>query len=294
MESRQLQYFLAIAECENMSEAANNLHISQPALSSALRNLETEIGQQLFDRVGKKLVINDNGRYLAERAKTAFAILQDAKQTIQDNADKRRLTVRVGMHIPLGNIGSIIGGFYQRYPGITISMGYRESSQFEDQPLDVELFGSSVKIDEDNCIPLGRERMLAVLPPNHPLAQKEDLALYDLRNDPFIFTNPSVMRTITEDMCREAGFVPKIAMETQLFSEALSLVENGIGCALGAEVTWLFDMPYNCVVRQPTDVTRYRYLYARIPEHQTPSEATWKFINYLQDVAEEFKKQIKA
>lgn len=90
MESRQLQYFLAIASCESMSKAAEILHISQPALSSALRNLEKEIGQKLFDRVGKKLVINENGRYLAEQARAAFNILDEAKRTIQDNEEKKK------------------------------------------------------------------------------------------------------------------------------------------------------------------------------------------------------------
>lgn len=90
MESRQLQYFLAIASCGSMSKAAEILHISQPALSCALRNLEKEIGQNLFDRVGKKLVINENGRYLAEQSRAAFNILDEAKRTIQDNEEKKK------------------------------------------------------------------------------------------------------------------------------------------------------------------------------------------------------------
>ena len=88
MESRQLQYFLAIASCGSMSKAAEILHISQPALSSALRNLENEIGQKLFDRVGKKLVINENGRYLAEQARAAFNIL--ARRNKPSRTTRRR------------------------------------------------------------------------------------------------------------------------------------------------------------------------------------------------------------
>ena len=110
-----------------MSKAAEILHISQPALSSALRNLENEIGQKLFDRVGKKLVINENGRYLAEQARAAFNILDEAKQTIQDNEEKKRKSVRCSTNIPMGNIGAMISGFYKKHPGITISMGYANS-----------------------------------------------------------------------------------------------------------------------------------------------------------------------
>lgn len=288
MESRQLHYFLAIASCENMSEAAEVLHISQPALSSALRNLEKEIGHQLFDRVGKKLVINENGRYLAKQAHTAFAILDDAKRTIQDNAEKQKKTVCCGMNIPMGNIGALLAGFYKKHGDISISMGYPTSSQFANRPLDMELIGSAVQLESDNVIPLGRERILLCMPPNHPLASKKHLKLADMKDEPFIFTDPSEMRTISEAMCREAGFTPKVAMEMQLYSEALSLVSHGIGCCLGGELAWLLNMKdvYNFITRDPEDVHRYRYLYARIPEHQEPSESTWAFINYLQDCAE--------
>ncbi len=288
MESRQLHYFLAIASCENMSEAAEVLHISQPALSSALRNLEKEIGHQLFDRVGKKLVINENGRYLAKQAHTAFAILDDAKRTIQDGADKQKKTVCCGMNIPVGNIGALLAGFYKKYDDISISMGYPTSDQFANRPLDMELVGSAVQLESDNVIPLGRERILLCLPPKHPLANKKHVKLADVKDDPFIFTNPSEMRTLSEAMCREAGFTPKIAMETQIFHEAISLVSHGIGCCLGGEFAWLWNMQeaYDFAMHEPEDVHRYRYLYARVPEHQEPSESTWAFINYLQDCAE--------
>ena len=286
MDSRQLHYFLAIAACENMSEAAEQLHISQPALSTSLRNLKKEIGSPLFDRHGKKLAINENGRYLAKRAQAAFDILEEASETIRTNAAERLLTVNCGLEIPVGNCGTLLRGFYDAHPGISIRMGYPGSTQFANQSLDVTLFGSPLKIEEDNVVTLGKEALMVILPPEHPLADKPDLRLADLRRDPFIFTNPSVMRTASVSMCAEAGFEPNIIMETQLFSEALSLVEAGIGCAIGAEITWLANMPYHVVARKPADVSRSRYLYARIPEHQTPTPATWTFINFLQDYAE--------
>lgn len=174
MESRQLQYFLAIASCGSMSKAAEILHISQPALSCALRNLEKEIGQNLFDRVGKKLVINENGRYLAEQSRAAFNILDEAKRTIQDNEEKKKKTVCCSTNIPMGNVGAMISGFYEKHPGITISMGYANSPQFANRALDMELVSSVVKIDDENHIPLGKERILVVLPPKPRLGQSEN------------------------------------------------------------------------------------------------------------------------
>lgn len=294
MDSRHLHYFLAIASHESMSEAAEALHVSQPALSTSLRDLEKELGATLFDRHGKRLVINDNGRYLAQRAQAALAILDEAKQSIRTNASTRARTVNCGMKIPLGNSGALLRGFYDRRPDITIRMGYPTSSQFDQQSVDVTLFGTSLKIDDPNVITLGREELLAILPPEHPLANKPDLKLADLARDPFIFTNPSTMRDASISMCEEAGFEPHITMETQLFSEALSMVEAGIGCCIGTEVTWLAHMPFQVVARRPTDVHRHRYLYARVREHEQPSAATMAFINYLQDYAEEMATALRA
>lgn len=80
MELRQLQYFLAIAECENMTQAAKMIHISQPSLSANLRDLEQELGFQLFNRMGKRLELNDSGRYYAKRVQEALGILEEAQK----------------------------------------------------------------------------------------------------------------------------------------------------------------------------------------------------------------------
>lgn len=291
MESRQLQYFLAIASCGSMSKAAEILHISQPALSSALRNLEKEIGQNLFDRVGKKLVINRNGRYLAEQARAAFNILNEAKRTIQDNEEKNRKSIRCSTNIPMGNVGAMIRGFYKKHPGITISMGYANSPQFANKALDMELVSSVVKIDDENHIPLGKERILVVLPPDHDLAEADTIKLADLKDEAFLFSNPGEFRAIGEAMCQKAGFSPYVAMEMQLYGEIMSLVENGLGCCFAGEFTWLAGMEntYRFAAKQPSDVERHRYLYVRIPEHRTPTESTWTFIDYLQDYADSLK-----
>ena len=288
MDSRQLRYFLAIAACENMSAAATELHVSQPALSTALHNLEHEIGVPLFDRHGRHLQINDAGRYLVLRAQSAFKILEEAKESIRTDAAQRQNIVNCAMEIPLGHCGRLVRGFYDQYPGFKLTMGYPDSSQFAHQSIDLTLCGSALRIDGPAIVPLGRESLLIVLPKEHPLAHKPGLKLADLAHDPFILTNPSEMRSLSEAMCTEAGFAPRIAMETQIFSEALGLVEAGIGCAIAAEVTWLANMPFDIVARRPADVSRTRYLYARLPEHEHPSTAALAFLSYLKEYAARF------
>ena len=80
MELRQLEYFLAIVQCENMTQASKMIHISQPSLSAYLRDLEQELGFQLFNRTGKRLELNDSGRYYAKRVQEALGILEEAQK----------------------------------------------------------------------------------------------------------------------------------------------------------------------------------------------------------------------
>ena len=101
MELRQLQYFLAIAECENMTQAAKMIHISQPSLSANLRDLEQELGFQLFNRMGKRLELNDSGRYYAKRVQEALGILEEAQKTACDNAHARERIVNCAVEIPV-------------------------------------------------------------------------------------------------------------------------------------------------------------------------------------------------
>ena len=105
MELRQLQYFLAIAECENMTQAAKMIHISQPSLSANLRDLEQELGFQLFNRMGKRLELNDSGRYYARRVQEALGILEEAQKTACDNAHARERIVNCAVEIPVGHAG---------------------------------------------------------------------------------------------------------------------------------------------------------------------------------------------
>lgn len=208
MELRQLRYFLAIAESENITEASKILHVSQPSLSASLRDLEKELGFDLFDRHGKKIALNDNGRYFAERSTLAMNILEDAKNAAQDRIQREERIVNCAVNIPLGHFGEFFRSFQKSYPAIMLRIGYPNSSTFAGQAIDIELFGSQTKLEDDNVIPLGKEDYVAILPPDHRLANEPSVRLRDMKNEDFLFSNPSELRSTVENMMREAGFFP--------------------------------------------------------------------------------------
>lgn len=165
MELRQLQYFLAIAENENMTQAAKAIHVSQPTLSTTLRDLEKELGFSLFTRTGKRLELNESGRYYAKRVREALDLLEEARKTARDNAHARERVVNCAVEIPVGHAGELLRTFHLQHPDIIVRMGYPDSSTFYQQVIDVKLFGSQIKIKNDSTILLGKEQFVAILKP---------------------------------------------------------------------------------------------------------------------------------
>lgn len=286
MELRQLKYFLTIAESNNVSDAAKKLHVSQPAISTALKDLEKELGFPLFDRTGKRLHINQYGRYFAKKTKTIFAVLEDSQNTIKDEIAKRENTIRCRVNMPLGHMGKVLfQKFHHAFPDISFQIGFSGTTLFDSSSYDLEIFGSVEPLQESaTLIKLTHERFLVAIPSNHPLASKHPLYLTDFKNESFILGEPSVMRDTVKSMFEQAGFRPYITGELQLFSDILQLVKAEVGCAIVPEYSWSdFDKDDELVVRSLKDVQRGRTIYAQIPQNIIPSEATKILFSYIQE-----------
>lgn len=283
MELRQIEYFLEVARLGSITSASRVLHITQPALSDAIKKLERELGVSLFSRYGNRIELNENGHYFAERVSAARVMLSEACEGVADAQRRREHTVNCSIEIPLGHFGKLIKGFKERRPDVTLRIGYPWSSFYHDQSIDISLFGSMREIDEGNVVPFGREDYVLIVASDHPLARRSEVALSDARDEQFVMSEPSELRSEAISMCREVGFEPAIVMEQQVYSDVLNLVESGVGCCIGTSCTWLLGQQQDVVALPLTDVHRHRYLYARLPEQGVPSKATWDYLQYLQD-----------
>ncbi len=295
MELRQLEYFLAIADCGNMAEASKKLHVSSPALSTALKELERELGFSLFDRNGRRLTINENGRYFSKQAQSVFTILSDAQHTIQTSIIERQQTVNVRVELPLGRIGKhLFRGFHRAHKDMRLRMGYANSSLLVDKghaSVDLEILGSMAKPPEnERTVLIGFEDFVAVLPADHPLASKESLTLEDLKDEPLLMGEPGLMRTVVEAMFAEVGIEPRVVAEMQLYTEALQLVRAGIGSCIAGKYTWFEPEEPELAIRPLENTTQGRYIYAQIPENREPSEAAWKMLSFIRKNAKDIMK----
>lgn len=282
MEIHQLRYFLAIAQNSSIAEASKRLHVSQSAMSVALRDLEHELGFPLFDRNGRRLKINANGIYFAEHVRAAFATVSDAQMSIANDISKRKSTVHCSTNLTLGQINvRLISAFREIHPEIVLRFSFKDSDAFRKRSPDLEFTGTVKELEEtERCIKIAHEDFVAVFPEKRYETTKP-ISLIELRDEPYILPGPGNMQNTVKAMFETAGFTPNVVGELQLYHEILNLVRAGVGFTIAPELTWLGDMN-GLSARRIKDAHHGRNIYATIPDNTSPSPSSLCFFQFLQ------------
>ena len=123
---KKLQYFIEVCKTENISSAARNLFIAQPALSKTIQELEEELHYPLFDRQGKHIILNENGRIFQTYAKQILADYDGARAALMANNQTDNKHISFGVSVCSQLLSDILGGFYEKRPdaNITVHTGY--------------------------------------------------------------------------------------------------------------------------------------------------------------------------
>lgn len=281
MDLYQLKYFSKVAERENISEAAEILHVTQPAVSRAIKNLENELGVDLFDRAGRSISLNENGRIVLDCANSALYSTAQIAKRLRDHLDQRDNTVNFFAPVPLGDDEQVLMDFKQAHPEISMRLGANVTPYIKREIPDLLFFASPMVHDEPNYLKLCEEQVVLAVSKNNPIASQESVRLADLRNEPFIQVLPSAFRELTDGMFLEAGFKPNIVIEDQLCQRVMSSVARGFGVVLAPSITW-FSSGDKAVAAVPlSDVHRKRYLYLKWQEGAVLSDAAIKLRDFL-------------
>jgi LysR family transcriptional regulator, transcription activator of glutamate synthase operon len=235
----ELRWFAALAEREHMTAVAREQHISQPALSRAVGRLETQLGVPLFDRRGRVLALNAHGQRYLPHVRRALEELDAGAAALADAADAERGEVRLWFLHTLGSwlVPALVGAYRDERPAVRFRLAQRGAAGlvegFGDGDADLVMMGPR---------PMGRgwawhrlaiEPLLLAVPPNHRLAGRRSVRLIDVAGEPFVALQPgNALRAQTDDLCRRAGFEPKIAFEGDEVATLRGLVAAGLGVAL--------------------------------------------------------------
>ena len=238
---RQLQIFLAVAKYENISRAAQSLHMSQSAASEALLNLEHSYEVRLFDRVSNKLSLNAIGRTLRKEAENLLAHCESFEQTLQDHTEVGH--IKVGASFTIGNhlATRYLAGYLANYPEADVQLDIANTPDVVARVLnfdvDIGMVEGEVHHRELELIPWREDELVVFCAADHPLAGKKSLTNKDIREALWILREPDSGARQTFDRAL-AGLLPDLNIYLEFkHNEAIkNAVESGLGIGCLSEI----------------------------------------------------------
>jgi DNA-binding transcriptional LysR family regulator len=241
MELRHLRYFLAVAEELHFGRAAARLHVSQPPLSQQVRNLESELGVELFARTRRRVRLTEAGRAFADEARVLLGRLGQAVETARRVAHGETGALAVGFiaSATFGVLPEIYRRFRARHPEVELVLSELSTSEQVEAlragTIQVGMARPPLPGDGLATESLGDEPLVCALPAGHRLAARGALPLRTLGAEPFVLfprqPRPGWIDVVLE-ACRRAGFRPAVVQEVLELSTAVALVGAGVGVAL--------------------------------------------------------------
>lgn len=240
---RQVEAFKAFVEAGTVSRAAEVLHISQPAASKLLSNLEDDTGMRLFDRAHGRMTTTERGMRLYEEIDRIFSGIHQIAQAVEAirKEDRGRLSIGVMPGISTRFIADATKAFHALHPEVYLSFTVR-SSQFITEGLlsrqfDLGLVTKVLDHPQFTTSVLESRPLVCVLPPHHPLADRSKITLHDVASEPMIaFAQDSPTRHRVEHAFSEAALTPNTIMEATTAQSVCEFVAAGLGMALIAPI----------------------------------------------------------
>ncbi|UOQ49747.1 LysR family transcriptional regulator [Gracilibacillus caseinilyticus] len=244
MDIKHLTYFLEIAKTRSFTQAAENLYITQPALSRAIKSLEAELQNSLFIRTRKKILLTDAGELLHNHAVSIVEKMDKLEEDLHSLHTVHTGHIRIGLPTFIHSFffSKLIGAFHLEYPAITFQLEENGSKIIENKVMNGQLDCGVIVLSQKNhaidCVSFVAEPLSAVVHPSHPLADREHIHLDELKDDAFIMFNQDFeLRNIILDACNQVGFQPKITSETSQLDFIEEMVASELGITLLPEST---------------------------------------------------------
>lgn len=236
---RQLRAFVTVAQCQSFAEASELLHVSQPALSVAIRKMEESVGGSLFSRSTRSVELSPEGRDFLQ---TARRLLSDWDEAFDDlgrafSLRQGKVSVAVMPSFAMNQFPGALVDFQRHYPDINISVEDVVMELVIDAVrrgnADLGITFEPDQLEGVDFTPLFTDRFIALLPPDSPLAGRRQLSWSALVESPFIAMNRgSWSRASTDSAMAQAGVVPGRLLEASQLATIGRMVSVGLGVAV--------------------------------------------------------------
>ncbi len=240
MDTNTLSAFIAVAQSRSFSLAADQLFITQSAVSKRIALLEDQLGQKLFDRIGRKVTLTEAGRELLPRAKTIISAIKDAGRAMGNLSGivKGPLSLAASHHISLHRLPPVLRRFTKDYPDVQLNLRFDESEIAYNGVLhgDLELALITLSPQPDPAIcsqSIWVDQLQYVVAQDHPLASKKNVSLEELTDYAAILPGASTFtqQIVTEQFRRKALDL-NVGISTNYLDTIRMMVSIGLGWSL--------------------------------------------------------------
>jgi DNA-binding transcriptional LysR family regulator len=241
MELRHLRYFVTVAEELHFGRAAERLFIAQPPLSQQIRQLEEELGVQLFYRTRRSVILTEAGEAFFEEAQRVLRQTKHAVQVAQrvGRGEQGQLVIGFVGSATYGILPRLLRTFRAQFPAITLILHELTTSQqvhaLDEQRIHIGILRPPIAQEHLAVETLTKETLIAALPEQHPLVDQRSIPLSALASEPFLLSprhlGPSFYDHILS-LCQQAGFSPNVTQEAIQMQTLVGLVAAGFGVCL--------------------------------------------------------------
>ena len=245
MTLQQINYFCAICEEMHYTKAANKIHVSQPSLSYAIKELEQELGVKVFKRRGKHVELTECGEIFYQYAQRALECLNEGIQAVETkkNEDQKQINIGYLFSICVDFLAPLINEYFGSIGRCDQLMNFLPCKQpqvvealqrgrfdiaFVTDDIQSRLINTSIEM-----IPVCQQEMFIVVRKDHPLAQKSSVLFSEIKNENFVAINPGKgLRIHMDQYFQKMNAQPRIVFAVDDSETLLSYVEAGVGIAI--------------------------------------------------------------
>ncbi|WP_299231227.1 LysR family transcriptional regulator [uncultured Halomonas sp.] len=245
MDTQSLQAFLAVADSGSFSRAAEQLHLTQPAVSKRIAVLENQVDARLFDRIGRRVTLTEAGRVLLPRAREILVMVNDSRRALGNLAGAvgGSLTLATSHHIGLHRLPPLLKSYTRAHPDVRLDLHFLDSEEAYQGVLDGSLEIAVVTLAPHpdaqlEVVPLWLDRLCFVCAQDHPLARRQHLALDELCLDELcdfdaVLPGPQTFtRELIETRFEAAGLRLPVALSTNYLETLKMMTAIGLGWSL--------------------------------------------------------------
>ncbi|OHV12926.1 LysR family transcriptional regulator [Kushneria phosphatilytica] len=237
MDTQSLRAFLAVAEQESFSLAAEQLHLTQPAVSKRVATLEGQIGARLFDRIGRHIGLTEAGHTLLPRARQILVMFDDTQRALTNlnGSIGGSLSLATSHHVGLHRLPPLLKHFTRQHPAVRLDLRFLDSEQAYQQVLDGALELAVVTLapspsKELVTVPIWVDQLHFVCGNEHPLASARELPLSALSDfDAVLPGDLTFTRGIVTETFAQEGLRVRVSMSTNYLETLKMMVSIGLG-----------------------------------------------------------------